>query len=236
MSELAISLPLFLVAVMVFILSWILGRFISWRRNLYRRIEPNYFIANLLGQIRHLFFILLGLVLVLSLLDLTALLGTILGAAGILGLAIGFAVRDTVEKYIASILLSLCDPFEVNDLVSIDGNEGNVVRMTSRATILMSLDGNHIRIPNSTEGVLSDPKPLALINELGDFNVVMRIYFWVDQASYNALIVHSEIIRKIKEAFDQANIEMPEPVYQVRMISETSKDLSQKNNISQDSS
>ena len=58
--------------------------------------------------------------------------------------------RDTVENYIASILLSLRNPFEVNDLVNIDGNEGNVVRLTTRATILISPDGNHIRIPNST--------------------------------------------------------------------------------------
>jgi len=144
------SFPIFLMAITAFALFWILGRWLSQRQSLYRKIAPNYFIANLLGQITQLIFILLGLIFALSLLDLTALLGSILGAAGIVGLAVGFAVKDTVENYIASILLSLRNPFEANDLVSVDGIEGNVVRLTTRATILLSLDGNHIRIPNSS--------------------------------------------------------------------------------------
>jgi small conductance mechanosensitive channel len=88
-------------------------------------------------------------VLALDLLNLTALLSTILGAAGIVGLAIGFAVRDTVENFIASIMLSMRQPFRPKDLVEIEGDTGHVIRLTSRATILLSPDGNHIRIPNS---------------------------------------------------------------------------------------
>ena len=41
------------------------------------------------------------------LLDATAIVGAVLGAAGLAGLAIGFAFRDLVENYIASILLSV---------------------------------------------------------------------------------------------------------------------------------
>jgi small-conductance mechanosensitive channel len=47
-------------------------------------------------------------------------------------------------------MLSLRQPFRANDHVVIDGNEGKVVRLTSRATVLMTLDGNHLRIPNAT--------------------------------------------------------------------------------------
>ena len=278
-KELMTSFPVFLLAIIAFTLSWIFGRWLSRRRSLYRKIAPNYFIANLLGQITQLLFILLGLVLALSLLDLTALLGSILGAAGIVGLAVGFAVRDTVENYIASILLSLRNPFEVNDLVNIDGNEGNVVRLTTRATILLSPDGNHIRIPNaivfkaviinytrnierrfqfdvgvdtdqdlhavqthalqtlrSIEGVLAEPKPMVTIEQLGDFNIVLRIYGWTNQEKYDYLKVRSETIRQIKQAFDQANIVMPEPTYQIRLGNETSIDLKQKEDTKQESS
>jgi small conductance mechanosensitive channel len=94
--------------------------------------------------------VVLGVVLTLDMLNLTALLGTILGAAGIIGLAIGFAVRDTVENFIASIMLSIRQPFRPKDLVEIEGELGHVIRLTSRATILLSLDGNHIRLPNAT--------------------------------------------------------------------------------------
>jgi len=148
--EVVAGLPLFLVALGVFVVFWLLGAWLGRRQRLFRRISPNVFIASLFGQIAHLLFIVLGLVLALVLLDATALLGTILGAAGILGLAVGFAVRDTVENYIASILLSLRNPFDVNDLVDVSGQLGNVVKLTSRATILLSPEGNHVRIPNAT--------------------------------------------------------------------------------------
>jgi small-conductance mechanosensitive channel len=91
-----------------------------------------------------------GLVVALDILGAAALLSTILGAAGIIGLAIGFAVKDTVENFIASIMLSIRQPFRPNDTIEIDGDIGNVIRLTSRATILLSFDGNHIRIPNAT--------------------------------------------------------------------------------------
>ena len=97
-----------------------------------------------------LVFVLTGLGLALDVMNATALLSTILGAAGIIGLALGFAVHDTVENFIASIMLSIRQPFRPNDAVEINGDQGRVIRLTSRATILLSFDGNHIRIPNAT--------------------------------------------------------------------------------------
>ena len=72
-----------------------------------------------------------------------------LGGAGVIGIAVGFAVKDTIENYIASLMLSIRQPFRARDQVVINGQEGIVVRLTSRATILMTLDGNQLRIPNA---------------------------------------------------------------------------------------
>ncbi len=143
------ALPTFLVALVVFIVFWWLGRLLSGRRVWFARVTPNGFIAELVAGLSRIVVTLMGAVLALSLLDATSIIGTVLGAAGIVGLAVGFAVRDTVENYIASILLSLRQPFEARDLVLIEGIEGNVARLTSRATILVTLDGNQVRIPNA---------------------------------------------------------------------------------------
>lgn len=89
------------------------------------------------------------LALALQILDATALVGAVLGTAGVLGVAIGFAFKDTLENYLAGILMSLRQPFAPRDHVVIGGNEGLVVSMTSRATILMTPDGNHLRLPNA---------------------------------------------------------------------------------------
>jgi small conductance mechanosensitive channel len=143
-------LPLLLIAVVAGLAVIWIGFFIARRKNPWDRLAPNAFIADIYRQILRLFFVVLGIVLALDLLNLTALLSTILGAAGIVGLAIGFAVRDTVENFIASIMLSMRQPFRPKDLVEIEGDTGRVIRLTSRATILLSPDGNHIRIPNAT--------------------------------------------------------------------------------------
>lgn len=142
--------PLILVAVTAGLGVFLLGLFIARLKRPWEALAPNAFIADIYRQIVRLLFAVLGVVLTLDLLNATALLGTILGAAGIVGLAIGFAVRDTVENFIASIMLSMRQPFRPKDLVEIEGDMGHVIRLTSRATILLSLDGNHIRIPNAT--------------------------------------------------------------------------------------
>jgi len=142
--------PLLLVAVAAGLVIVWFGFFLARRQWPWDKIAPNAFIADIYRQVVRLAFVVLGVVLALDLLNATALLGTILGAAGIVGLAIGFAVRDTVENFISSIMLSIRQPFRPKDLVEIEGDMGHVIRLTSRATILLSLDGNHIRIPNST--------------------------------------------------------------------------------------
>ncbi|WP_299027852.1 mechanosensitive ion channel domain-containing protein [uncultured Sulfitobacter sp.] len=149
-QQLIAFLPLALVAISLFALIVLLGFAIARRKQPWERLAPNAFIADIYRQILRLAFIIGGLVVALDILNATALLSGILGAAGIVGLAIGFAVRDTVENFIASIMLSIRQPFRPNDTVEIEGDTGKVIRLTSRATILLSFDGNHIRIPNAT--------------------------------------------------------------------------------------
>lgn len=143
-------LPLLVVALVVFVGFWLLGRVITRRTRLFRRIAPNQFIEMLFEQVVRLIFILVGLVTAMSILGATALIGSVLGAAGVIGLAVGFAVRDTIENYIASILLSVRRPFAPNDVVNIEGFEGKIALLNSRATVIIQGDGTQVRIPNAT--------------------------------------------------------------------------------------
>lgn len=143
-------LPVLLVGMAIVAAAVVLGGWLARRKRLYRRVAANAFIADLLGQVIQTAVVLGGAALALLLLDATGLFNTLLGAAGIVGLALGFALRDTVENYIASILLSLRRPFDPFDHVIIENHEGMVVRLTSRATVLLTLDGNQVRIPNAT--------------------------------------------------------------------------------------
>ena len=142
------ALPLVGLALAVFAAIALVGWFIAGRAALWRRLTPNLFIAELVSGIVRVLALVLAVIAALTLLDATALLGALLGAAGVAGLAVGFAVKDTIENYVASVMLSVRQPFRPNDHVVIDGKEGRVIRLTSRATVLMTLDGNHLRSPN----------------------------------------------------------------------------------------
>ena len=128
----------------------LIGFALARLRQPWERLAPNPFIAEIYRQLVRIAFVVFGIVIALDIVNATALLSTILGAAGIIDLALGFAVRDSVENFIASVMLSFRQPFRPNDTVEINGDIGKVIRLTSRATILLSFDGNHIRIPNAT--------------------------------------------------------------------------------------
>jgi small conductance mechanosensitive channel len=150
LDQFLIFLPILAIALAVFAFIVFLGLRLARLRQPWERIAPNAFIADLFRTLVRIIFVIAGIVIALDIMNATALLSTILGAAGLIGLAIGFAVRDTVENFIASVMLSIRQPFRPNDVVEINGDQGKVIRLTSRATILLSFDGNHIRIPNAT--------------------------------------------------------------------------------------
>lgn len=141
--------PLYLVALTVILAAWFIGGWVSKRRALERVGRHNPFLRELARTTVRWAVTLVGVLVALEILNATAIVGALLGTAGVLGIALGFAFKDILENYLAGVLLSLRQPFSPRDFVAIDGNEGHVVALTSRATILMTLDGNHLRLPNA---------------------------------------------------------------------------------------
>jgi small-conductance mechanosensitive channel len=258
------NLPLFLVGLVVLLLAWWFSGWLSRRPWILGRVPGNAFMRNIARQLIRATIMVAAVLFVLDLLELTALVGAVLGAAGVATLAVGFAFRDLIENYVSSVLLSIRQPFEPNDLIRIGEHTGRVSRLTSRATVLITLDGNHVRIPNATvfksemtnftrnprrrfdfelgvdvdlellpvqslaeqvlgevDGVMSDPGPVCLVTQLGDSSVILQVFGWVDQTVHDFGRVRSEAIRQVKEAFDEAGIVMPEPIYTVKMQERT---------------
>nr|WP_255548056.1 mechanosensitive ion channel family protein [Erythrobacter ani] len=143
------GLPLFAVAMLTALVIGAVGYLIAGLGFIWDRIAPNAFLGELIRSAIRFAFVVGGIVIALDMLGAGALLGAVLGGAGVIGIALGFAMRDTIENYVASLMLSLRQPFRPNDHVLIDDLEGRVIRLTSRATVLMTLEGNHLRVPNS---------------------------------------------------------------------------------------
>lgn len=90
-----------------------------------------------------------GAYLILRVFGLTQVALTVVGGTGLIGLVIGIAFREITENFLASIFLSVQRPFETGDLVEVSGETGYVQQLNLRTTILMTLDGNLVQIPNA---------------------------------------------------------------------------------------
>lgn len=253
-----IGIPLYVVALLVLaFFGWLAKSSLKWRFP-----ETWFGERTLLREQFHrvlwLGFLVVGVFLALEIVDAAKIVGAVVGAAGLAGLAVSFAFRDIIENYLASLLLSVRRPFAVKDVVEIDGTTAKIIRMTTSETLMLTLDGNHVRIPNShvfkskivnysrnplrrfdfvvgvgnevdlekaqqlgldtiahVSGVLGDPEPAALVEQLGDSNVSLRFYAWVDQRAADFGKVRSRAVQLVKTVFDDEGIDMPVPIQEV---------------------
>ena len=143
------ALPLLIVAVAMVLGSWWLGRWLGRRIGQHKLHTSNPYINGLARNLVQWLVLIIGVLAALNLLGATSLLGAVLGSAGVIGLVLGFAFKDIAENYVAGVLLGLRRPFSPGDTLRIESYEGKVVALTSRATILMTLDGNRLSLPNS---------------------------------------------------------------------------------------
>ena len=78
--------------------------------------------------------------------ELTALLG----AAGIAGIAIGFASQTSVSNIISGLFLISEKPFEVGDIIQVGSTKGVILSIDLLSVKLRTFDNHLIRIPNET--------------------------------------------------------------------------------------
>ncbi len=258
-------IPLFIVGAAVFAaFVWLTRKLTGWERG-FSFLFPSALSRDLAKQVTRTILLAVGAFVVLDLIDATALATATLGTAGLVGLAVSFAFRDIFENYLASLILSMRRPFRSRDFVKVGDSLGKVIRMTTSDTLLLTPDGNHLRIPNARvfkevilnystnplrrfdfsigagadqdvdlaqelglgalkamPGVIDDPAPSVLVEGLGDSNVLIRFYGWVDQREADYGKVRSYAVKNVKHVLDEASIEMPEPTYRVLLRKPTS--------------
>ena len=143
--------------------------------------------------------------------------------AGIMGVAIGFAAKDTLSNLIAGILLIIDRPFEIGDRIEVwsapagSSSWGDVIDIGLRATKIRTTDNIIIVIPNN-EIMKRDIVNYTLISS----NIRVRINIGV---SYDTNIQHAkEVILQMASEVDWV-LKVPEPRVVVRSFGESSVDL-----------
>jgi small-conductance mechanosensitive channel len=74
-------------------------------------------------------------------------------SAGIVGIAVGFAARDTLANLFAGIFILMDSPYQVGDMVVFEtGERGRVTEVGIRSTRILTRDDVEIIVPNSVIG------------------------------------------------------------------------------------
>ncbi|MEM9952778.1 MAG: mechanosensitive ion channel family protein [Chloroflexota bacterium] len=145
------SVPLLGFSLVILLIAWGASRSALRASRVYlQRRSINALLRSVISRTVSLLVFLFGLYFIFQVAGWTNIAFTILGGTGLLGLILGIAFRDITENFLASIFLSVQNPYNVGDLVEIEGVTGFVQSMTTRTTILMTLAGNHVQIPNAT--------------------------------------------------------------------------------------
>ncbi|MBO9351137.1 MAG: mechanosensitive ion channel family protein [Thermomicrobium sp.] len=75
-------------------------------------------------------------------------IGPLLASAGVAGLAVGLGAQTLIRDIIAGIFIVLEDQFHVGDVITVNAISGQVESLTLRYTVLRTLDGAYVVIPN----------------------------------------------------------------------------------------
>lgn len=130
-------------------------------------------------------------------------------SAGILGLAVGLAAKDTLANLFAGLALLADAPFELGDYVVLDtGERGEVTRVGIRTSRIRTRDDIEIIVPNS---ILADSK---IVNEAGGPGRQHRIRASVDVAYDSDL---DEVDATLMEIARENPDLLPEPTPRVRV-------------------
>lgn len=139
-----------------------------------------------------------------------------LASAGIIGIAIGFAARDTLANLISGVSIIADAPYKIGDYIVLDtGERGIVTALGIRSTRLLTRDDVEISIPNA---VIGNAK---ITNESGGPWVKQRIRVPVGVA-YGS---DTELVVKVLMGVAADNpdvIERPEPRVRMRGFGDSS--------------
>lgn len=112
-----------------------------------RRVDMDPGPSRLVGRFFAFVVVVAGLVYTLNALGIAV--GPVLGALGVGGLALAFALQDIIENLIAGLMLQTRRPFRIGDQVVVGGYEGTVEDISLRTTVLRTYDGRRVFVPSA---------------------------------------------------------------------------------------
>ncbi len=187
----------------------------------YKHTKLDDIVFDLLNRFAGALIYVLACILALDMLGVNVM--PFIAGAGVAGVAIGFAAKDTLSNLIAGILLIIDRPFEVGDRIELwetpknSATWGDVIDIGLRATKIRTTDNIVIIIPNN-EIMLRDIINYTTINSKIRVRVNIGVAYDADLKKTKQLIL--EVVEKMGWASKE-----PPPVVVVTNFGESSVDL-----------
>ena len=142
-----------------------------------------------------------------------------LASAGILGIAIGFASKDTLANLFSGVFILADAPYKIGDFIVLDsGERGEVTHIGIRSTRILTRDDVEVTIPNS---IMGNSK---IINESGGPHKKYRIRIKVGVAYGTDIDEVKKILMDV--AAEEENVcDDPEPRVRFRQFGASSLDF-----------
>ncbi len=141
-----------------------------------------------------------------------------MASAGILGLAISFAAKDTLANLFSGVFIVADAPYKLGDFIVLDsGERGEVTNIGIRSTRLLTRDDVEITIPNSIMG------NTKIINEAGGPHEKYRIRVKVGVAYGSDIDKVHNVLLDVAESLPDV-CDTPEPRVRFRSFGDSSLD------------
>lgn len=165
---------------------------------------------------RLVFYLIFVIFLVAAMREVGFSLDVLLGAAGILTVAIGFASQTSASNMISGLFLLVERPFEIGDFIEVEGTIGEVIGIDMLSVKLRTTDNLYVRIPNET---------------LIKTRVVNRSRFAIRRLDLTVGIAYAEDVERVEALLldlaerSSAALEEPKPFVLVTGFGPSSVDL-----------
>lgn len=144
-----------------------------------------------------------------------------LASAGIAGIAIGFAAKDTLANLFSGVFIMADSPYKIGDYVVLDdggGIRGKVTHIGIRSTRLLTRDDVEVTIPNS---IMGNSK---VVNESGGPHVKYRIRVAVGVAYGSDIDQVRDVLMSVARESETV-CDQPEPRVRFRAFGASSLDF-----------
>ena len=142
-----------------------------------------------------------------------------LASAGVIGIAVGFAARDTLANLFSGISIIVDAPYKIGDFIVIDsGERGKVTNVGMRSTRLLTRDDVEVTIPN---GVIANAK---IVNESGGPWVKHRIRIPVGVAYGSDVDEVCRVLENTATSHPEV-VKQPAPRVRMRAFGDSSLDF-----------